>query len=623
MRFYLVTILFLFVTAAFSQELYIPRNVKQAYENNTRSKDGMPGKNYWQNNADYKIKAEVEPSTRLLKGNAEITYFNNSPDSLKEIVIRLNQDINKTGAARDFYIKREAVGEGIILNQFKINGSSINIDDDMLSRSGTNLFVKLDTPVPPKNGKVDLTIDWQFIIPDGSKIRMGTYDSTSFFIAYWFPQVSVYDDIDGWDKLNYTGQGEFYNDFADFDVEITVPEKFAVWSTGLLQNPEEILKDEYLNRWQSAHTSNSVVRIITLDDLEKNIFNAANGKIKWHYKAEYVPDFTFAMSDHYLWDAVSYQPEGKDYRTFISATYKKESQDFYEVAEISRLSIKYFSEEMPGYPFPYPSLTVWNGSGGMEFPMMINDGSASTYRGTVGVTSHEIAHQYLPFMMGINERKYAWMDEGWAVMLPFDFQERMDEGNNPRAAQAGSYEKLAGMSEEVPLIVPTNLLTGPAYRIHSYRRPAFAYDFLRDMLGDEKFKTALHGYFDRWKGKHPMPYDFFFTFNDILKENLYWYWQPWFFEFGYPDLSIKETEIEEGFVKVLVEKAGNIPVPIKLTFVSTNGEEVIFYQDASVWKDKNEIWIEQKLNFPLALIELGADNIPDADRENNMIQLNR
>ncbi len=603
-------------------ELFMPRNIQSAYEEGTRSLSGKPGVNYWQNSSDYKIKVELDPLENLLTGSEEITYFNNSPDTLKRIVIRLYQDILKKGGARDWSIPSEGVHNGVQLSKIIIAGEEVDMDNrKKFNRSGTNLLITLNEPLPP-NSQLNLSIDWSVLISDKVKIRMGAYDSTTFFIAYWYPQVAVYDDIDGWDRYNYTGQQEFYNDFSNFEVEIKVPNTFAVWATGVLQNPNELLTEKYFEKYILAHQSYEVVKIITVEDLaRRNVFNNSNEFNTWKFKADYVTDFSLALSDHYLWDGVSVMVDSTTNRkVFVEAAYKIESEDFYDVADISKKSIQYFSFEMPGVPFPYPCLTAFNGSGGMEFPMMINDGSASTLAGTVGVTSHEIAHIYFPFYMGINEKKYAFMDEGWAVMLPFEFQERMVEENYPRRRNIFGYQKFAGNETEMPPMIPSVLLKGPSYRTASYSRPGLAYDYLREVLGDELFTEALYEFIKRWNGKHPLPYDMYNTFNDVTGQNLNWFWQPWFFEHGHPDLAIDRVEQQEEKIQVFISKKGSIPIPIKLKIVFEDETEAELNHTAAVWKNGNkEFIIEHPADKPVKEIILGSPDIPDTDSENNVV----
>ena len=244
---------------------------------------------------------------------------------------------------------------------------------------------------------------------------------------------------------------------------------------------------------------------------------------------------------------------------------------------IAKEALEYFSTDLPGVPYPYPSFTVFNGGGGMEYPMIINDESNTTEAGTVGLTSHEAAHTYFPFYMGINEKKYAWMDEGLAVMLPIKFQSQV-EGNDPLGRNAGYYAVFAGKELEMPLMIPSILLRSPSYRVASYSKPGVAYHYLQDFLGRDTFRKALQEYIYRWNGKHPIPYDFFNSFDDYLGKDLSWYWKPWFFEFGVPDLAIKSYDKKNNLLEMEIEKVGNIPIPIKISLMKDGVSVKEIYQ---------------------------------------------
>ncbi|HVO74295.1 MAG TPA: hypothetical protein VMT35_09760, partial [Ignavibacteriaceae bacterium] len=325
--------------AAAQENFYIPINIKKAYEKETRSLDGSPGINYWQNSSKYKIKVSINPGEKLVSGAEEIEYTNNSPDTLKEIVIRLYQNVYKPGSPRDFEIAPEDLTDGVSISKFIYNKIEVPTrENTKFTINATNLFFDPDNPVLP-HSKVNLKFEWNFKM-SARHMRMGIYDSTSFFIGYWYPQISVYDDIDGWDKIEYTGAQEFYNDYSDYEVEVSVPNKFAVWGTGILENPEKIFTGEFFNRYREAHKSGQVAKIISADDLNsKKIFNDAEEFNTWIFKAENVTDFSFALSDHYLWDALNINVSNKPVKNvFISAVYKKESSDFYDVAAIAEKS---------------------------------------------------------------------------------------------------------------------------------------------------------------------------------------------------------------------------------------------------------------------------------------------
>jgi hypothetical protein len=622
----LLTIVFLVSFESTAQEnLYIPRNILLAYEKGTRSFDGKPGAKYWQNSAEYKINVEVDPAIYLINGSEEILYYNNSPDTLKKIVLRLYPNIFKKGSARDYSIISEGITEGVTIKKIIIGNAEVDLSDkESYKVTNSITTISLTEFIPPNSSK-NILIDWGFYLSAKATLRMGVYDSTSVFTGYWYPQIAVYDDINGWDVTNYDGQLEFYNDFASFEVSITLPNSFGVWATGELQNPEDVLEEIILNRFYTAKESDTTIRIVTAEDLQgSSIYKSNNVKNTWIYKASDVSDFSFAFSDHYLWDGLSTSTGNNDNeKVFVQAVYPVQSPDFHKVAEISKELINYFSNEMPAISFPYPSLAAFNngrtGGGGMEFPMMINDGSYSEHENTVSLTAHEIAHQYFPFYTGLNEKKYAFMDEGWASMLPFLYMEKLTGINSRLKRSVNIYETTAGTETDVAPMLSHVSLSYSSYRISAYFRPAVAYHFLFEMLGKEIFIRALQEFANRWKGKHPTAYDFFFTFNEITGQDLNWFWKPWFFETGYPDLKIENVSVKGDKAEIEIIKAGIVPTPVKLTLTYEEGEEETLYFNTDVWNEGNEFFIvKSELKGNLKEIFLGDTIIPDSNRENNL-----
>lgn len=603
-----------------NNSLYMPLDIQNLYQKGfTRQMKGSPPETYWQNRAEYQIKAELDPNTRLLKGTEKITYYNNSPDVISQMVFRIYQDLYKKGVVRYRSVNTNDIHDGVEVGTIKVNGEEL--PENSVSRQNTNMSIVLPTKLKSKD-KVTIELSWSFVFPKETNLREGYYGNGSFFVAYWYPQIAVYDDLDGWDELPYTGEQEFYNDFNNYEVEISVPEKQVVWATGLLQNGNEVFEKPVLERIQKAQTSDQVVKIIEKADLEKGNITQKKGKNTWKFKAENVPDFAFATSPNYLWDATSVEVDKKTKRrTLVGAAYNPNSADFYNVAEIGRKTVDFLSHEMPAVAFPYPHVTVFNGSGGMEFPMMVNDGSFWQADETNYVTSHEIAHTYFPFLMGINEKKYSWMDEGMAQFIPYEFQDRTQTNFKPKSWEAAYFSKQAGQQMELPLMIPTYFHSNNTYQISSYIRPANAYSNLEDALGKDLFKKALQEYIALWRGKHPLPYDFFYTFEAVAGENLSWFWKPWFFESGYPDLGIGEVKIEGKKCTVTVKKVGNCPVPIYLTLVSKTGTQKKQYESCRIWKDKNEVQFSFELDAPLKSIVLGADDVADAISENNFYEV--
>ena len=623
---YLLTLilLFTFPTTKAQSSLYMPLDIKKAYTNGTRNYDGTPGKNYWQNSADYKINVQVFPKEKLLMGNETITYSNNSPDTLKELVFRLYQNIYQNGAPRDFGISKKDLHDGVKIKSMRINEVSFSPDTvKNVFVNATVMIVRLKKYLQPKSS-IEIGFEWEVTLPSESNIRMGIYDSTTAMVAYWYPQVSVYDDVHGWDNDQYTGSQEFYNDFNNYDVTIEIPNTFSVWATGVLQNAADVLSQKTLERYQKAESSEQVVNIIRKDDLNSINFNQSSPTNGWNYSAKNVTDFAFSYSDHYLWDAVTAVVDSATMRkTMISAAFNQKSDDFYEVADIAKKIIQSYSFSFPAIPFPHPRMTVFNGQGGMEFPMMVNDGSSKQRSGTVYLTAHEIGHTYFPFYMGTNERRYAFMDEGWATILPDDLMPIIEPSPNDRPKNlAESFSRIAGKEDELPLFIPSSDIRGyGTYRISAYTRPGLAYKFLRDALGTETFLKGLHEYVNRWQGKHPIPHDFYFSFNNVLNQDLSWYWKPWFFEFGFPDLSIKSVFVKKNNVKVEITRIGSMPIPVSIQLIYADGNTKVFHESTNVWKDGKTL---KEFNYPLEgeliKVVLGTDEIPDVDKSNNIFE---
>lgn len=610
----------------FSQNSSLPikPEIKEAYARNTRASSGKPGEAYFQNRSDYQIWVDIEPESRVVTGREIVTYTNNSPDDLDQLVVRLYQDMYKKGFEGDYSMPNEARTDGVKIAFLSIDGDTLSQtgENPSVKRKGTNMFVHL--PSKLKSGtSLKMEIAWQFIIPKDITVRMGTYGTHSYFLAYWFPQISVYDDVYGWDVFDYTGLQEFYNDFGDFEVAVTVPDSFIVWGTGVLQNPDKVLTPKYLDRYKAAHTSDSVIQIVSGEDYLDSTLQVAqpNGTNTWTFKAEYVPDFAFCTSDFYHWDATSAVVDSAGRRVFVDACYKKEAKDFYHVAKFSKDILEYMSMELPGIPYPYPKMTIFNGEmggGGMEYPMMVNDASSYSLGAAYGLTYHEIAHSYFPFYMGINERRYAWMDEGWASFFPVDEEIRRGYSNTPLGWDVMNFTMMAQGNGLRPLMTPSIELSGRAYSVASYAHPAIAYYMLREAMGEDLFKTALQTYMKRWNGKHPIPYDFFNSFNDVAGEDMSWFWKPWFFETHKPDLGLKIKKIKRKVARFSIENKGGLPVPAHVVFTFEDGSTSYEHYSPAIWKDGVKTFdIDKKFTQPVIAIELGDFYIPDAKIGNN------
>lgn len=604
---------------SYSQELYLPKNIKQTYDKGTRILSGKPGPAYWQNHADYILDVTLNPENNRLTGKAQIVYFNNSPDTLHVLYFHLYPNQYKDGLHRDYDVNPSDENKGLTISRIMIDDSTLDLtpSKNRIYINHTLMMIRPPAPVMPLQS-ITLDVSWNYVINQESHLRTGQVDPGSWFFAYFYPHLCVYDDVDGWDMSLYTGEQEFYNDFGNYRLSVTVPGDHRVWATGELQNPEEVLSEPYLERFLKSKDSEEIISIIQTGDLAKRI--TPRGKFHtWVFKADNVTDVAFGVSNHYLWDATSLVVDpGTGRRVWIAAAYHKDSKDYYGVCDIARKAIGQMSYRFPAIPFPYPSMTVFNGLSEMEYPMMVNDHSLTDPHEVISLTVHEIFHTYFPFYMGINETKYAWMDEGWATMGEYLITSVIDTVHETTVMWGSTYNEMAGSDIDLSLYNISNVIRNVPYWNNSYTKAAFFYLILRDYLGEKRFMDALHAYMTRWQGKHPTPYDFFYTFNEISGEDLSWLYQPWFFEFGYPDLGIEEVKQNEDQYIVRIKKIGHYPVPVKVRTRFSDGSEKIFHQDAGIWKNGNEVYdLSFRSSLSLQSIELGNKEIPDAEKDNN------
>lgn len=601
-----VLTLFLCVSLlAQEKRFFMPKEMQQAYKNGTRSYDGKPGASYWHNTVDYNIKAAIDPTTRAIDGSSTITYINNSPDDLNTVVIRLYNDVFRKANPRASRVDERDIDDGVTISKITVSGNIYELEGDQVRRSGTNLYVSMEEPL--KSGdRVNIEIDWKQFIPFTNR-RTGVADSTSFFVAYWYPQVAVYDDVFGWDTQNYSLRTEFYNNLANFDVELTAPTSFTVWATGVLQNPSEVFNTEILDRYNTALTATDPLDIVGAADLEGGFAHKSG---TWKFKADEVPDFAFAMSDHYDWNAASQKVDGKD--VLISSVYPTGNKSTHEVMTPNQQkTMKHFSEDVPGVPFPYPRFTTFIGlgGGGMEFPMMAYNGGPG-----LGVTVHEMYHMYFPMYVRVNERRFAWMDEGWADYITSVVTNRYFEENNDPLFTTfkGSVGGNQGSYEDLPLITSSQFMDGTNYGYASYSLPSFVYSMLHQHLGDELFFKGYKEYINRWAKKSPIPYDFFYTFEDVSGQDLSWLWKPWFFEYGYPDVKIVGMKKN----KLTVGNVGSRPVPLKVEVTYTDGTDYETALSAKAMWGKSQLVVEIPEYKKIESIAVNA-SVPDLDDTDN------
>nr|WP_199156204.1 M1 family metallopeptidase [Pedobacter sp. ASV2] len=590
---------------------------QKTYQKGTRSVSGKPGEKYWQNNSKYQIKVDFNPANRLLKGNVEITYLNNSPDTLKEIWFKLYPNLYKKGTPRKTKFSESDLGDGVTIEKLNANGKAVA----NYSIDGTNMTVDVPAVLPGKS--ITFSINYHYILNKGSHMRTGQVDDGSFFIAYFFPRIAVYDDVDGWNKYPYTGAEEFYNDFDHFNAEITVPGTFGVWATGDLKNASEVFQQNIVAKINTAEKNDAVVDVITQADLVNKKVTQPKAFNTFKFEAKNVTDFVFALSDHYLWKSTSLvvDPITKR-RTRVDAVFNPKHKDYYEVIDFARKTVESMSYTFPKWPFPYNHETIFDGLDQMEYPMMVNDNPVDNRTDAITLTDHEIFHTMFPFYMGINETKYGWMDEGWATIGEWLISPMIDSsivddyGIQPTASSSGG-------KDDSPIMTLTPDLKGAGSFTNSYPKPGLAYLYVKDYLGDELFTTALHNYIKNWNGKHPMPYDFFYSMNEGSGKDLNWFWNRWFFEGGVTDMGIKEVvKTDKGYAVTIINKSTK-PLPIDLTLNFADGSVEKQHASIVVWEKGNaETTLPVITTKKLNKVILGSVHVPDKSKSDNTFNVN-
>lgn len=579
-----------------NDKLHMPLEIKTAYENGTRKWDGSVSDAYFQNRSEYNIKAKVDPATRQLTASGTITYFNNFPGELRSIGFQ---------AYKDLY------DDGMIIKKLVVNGEELSTDDrSRVRKFGTHYSIFLADEPLAQGESVTLQIDWSITIPEKVD-RDGAYDETSMLVGYWYPEMAVYDDLFGWDYINFDGKAEFYHDVSDFDIEVEIPENFVIWASAEPINSAEIYPKKILSRLEAAKGTSENTPIITKKDLKKGL--KMDGNI-WKYSVDSFPDFSFAFSDHYVWEAATYTDQHGTY--FLNSAYPAANEPFSDVLTIEKEALHSFHNEFPVYPFPFKHFVAFNGEhgGGMEFAGMCNDQMRtnytaegvpySDYEANKLLTFHEMMHMYFPFLMGINEKRYAWMDEGMAEFSEDYFTDINLESYRDRTRFASS--------SNPPLMVETYSIP-KTYGTISYDISSQSYHALLHLLGKDMFDKCMQAYMDRWKYKHPSPYDFFFTFNDISGQNLNWFWKRWYFDFGYPDVAVKSFEGGE----LIVENLGGFPIAVEIEVTYADGSVSSEMTSPAVWKDSSTFTKQITSDKEISAIELKTLNGPDAISTNN------
>jgi hypothetical protein len=597
-----------------AQDLPILRTVAKANENNTRNVTGTPGKKYWQNSADYNINVDFNPSTRQLQGKVQISYTNNSPDTLKLLVVKLFPNFYKSNSIRNMIIAPEDLGSGININTITINGNLYS--DSKRKIRGTNMYLSDVKILPGKN--INIEIQYDYLLNKGSFVRTGEIDPDTFFIAYFFPRIAVYDDVDGWDEYPYQGKEEFYNDYGNFQVSITVPENYQVWATGDLKNPSDVYQPHIIDKIALAEKGDKIIDIITPLDIKNEDITVKNKTNIWKFEALNVTDFAFALSNHYVWQAKSVVVDSiSNRRTRVDAVFNPNHDSYKKVTNYTARTVDLISNYFPKIPFPYSHQTVFDGLDAMEYPMMVNMLPFKNHNEMLELTTHEVFHSIFPFYVGTNETKYSFMDEGWATFTEF-YLSPMIDSSVPLTYDISPVNNSAGTAEDMPIITPTPQLYGKARFSDKDLKPALANLYLRELMGHESFIKCVQSYIKNWAGKHPTPYDFFNSMESHSGIDLKWFWKNWYFEKNVPDLAIAKVQQTKKGYNIVISSPGTLAVPIHLVISYSDGSKENISKDISCWKNGDkEVLIYLKTLKSIMRIDLGDDYDVDINKNNN------
>jgi hypothetical protein len=600
-----------------------------AIENGTRTGTGEPGPDYWQQYARYDIDARIDTEARRLEGESRIVYFNNSPGALSTLSVKLYQNLHAEGAARHY--PQEVTG-GFELHRVAVNGQEIRPGREAprFAVQGTSMPIWLASPLASGDSAI-LEIDWSFTIPRaGAAGRMGWNDDNLFYLAYWYPHMAVYDDVVGWHDDRFTGRGEFYAGFADYDVRLDVPAGWVVVGTGTLQNHDAVFPPEIRERIRQAEASDEVVNVLTAEDFGPGSATLApeSGRLMWHLRSDRVRDVAYSITRESLWDAArapvgDRDGDGATDYTRVDAIYRAEAEKWTEAVRYGQHSIAFLSEYLD-FPYPWPHMTAVEGEGiiggGMEYPMMTliggyNRASASALYGTI---AHEFGHMWMPMTVSSDEVRWAWMDEGSTSFN--DTQASNDYYPDNNGSDAGQYAGMVAQGYDGTMMRWTDWEDPAAWGIAAYPKGAAALGALRAILGDEVFQRAYRAYVDSWAWKHPKPWDLFNTFEAVSGEDLDWFWRGWFYERWKLDHAVASVETGSGRTRITIEDRGSLPMPAMVTVTREGGATEVLTVDVDRWlSGARTATLDVPAGAPVVRVELDAGHdFADVDRDNDV-----
>ena len=605
--------------------------------NSYRSGNGAPGPDYWQNRADYEIHAAIDTTARVLSADETITYTNNSPDKLISLWVQLDQNIYRKGSRAEFVggYPRTQFTEG-----YGFESIAIEQDGRTVAETPVVTDTRMRVPLPAPllhGGVVKLKIKYHYAIPGtfgGRTSWVATKNGDIFDIAQWFPRMAVYDDIRGWDTAPYLGQ-EFYLEYGDIDYSITVPADYLVAGGGVLLNPKEVFTAEQLKRFDEARASDKTVMIRSAGEIGDPASRPKqDGTLTWHYRMTNTRDVAFSASKAFIWDAARINlPGGKT--ALAESVYPIESQGdgaWGRSTEYLKDSVEHFSQRWHVYPYP----TAWSiagGSSGMEYPGMAFDGITDKGKALFWITAHEIGHSWFPMMVGSDERRDAWMDEGVNTFIDTyesdDFEggvygpkrdsEYAPGGGNP----VDEIQSVLKDPDAVPIMSRADTISEKYRHPVTYFKAALGLRLLREViLGPDRFDPAFRKYIDDWAFKHPKPSDFFREMESESGEDLSYFWRGWFFNNWNLDFAVEGVTYTGGDpakgASVVIASLDKLVMPSVLEVRYVDGTVTRLNLPAETFILQGKHAVSVPGHGPIAQVTIDPDHLlPDKDRSNN------
>jgi hypothetical protein len=591
--------------------------------NDVRTGAGRPGSRYWQQRADYRITATLDSANNVLHGKETIHYTNNSPDALPYLWLFVEQNICAPTSITNVLNQPPLVfGDesfdfscGGYSGRPTLESAKVNGVDAKRTNYGTTMRIDLAKPLPA-GASLNLDFVWHFTVPEQGVGRMGR-DGSLYEIAQWYPRVAVYDDVRGWNHEPYIGAGEFYLEYGDFDVSLTVPASYIVAATGELMNPREVLTDTEQKLLALARARDSVFSIIPRDIAgNPQRTRPGNHPFTWHYSAKNVRDFAWAASPNWIWEASNVDG------MLVETLYRPSADKWTEAHKMARGAIKYFSEQW--YRYPYSHITTVEGPiAGMEYPMLTFVANNSSREVQQWALAHETGHQWFPMIVGSNERLYPWMDEGFNTFIDLHnaalYFAGTPYGDTIEVNALHMAAEHSKPGEEQPLI------TNPT-EVHDlmwvgYQKPALMLQTLRfEVLGKDRFDGAFRDYIRTWAFKHPTPADFFRLMRDASGMELDWFWRDWVFTTARLDQAVDSvTTDSSGNAKVFLTSRGTMVMPVELKITFHDGTSEIAKLPVEMWNLGRHFMYRLPSKKAVRRVEVDSRHVmPDYDRANNV-----